>query len=75
MVHILEVVETILLTSVEREERANLGNVLAVAKQLMKCLYSGFSEGWKTAIDLFTITINRELLFKTNTMLTDVNRL
>ena len=38
-------------------------------------LYSGFSEGWKTAIDLFTITINRELLFKTNTMLTDVNRL
>ena len=38
-------------------------------------LYSGFSEGRKTAIDLFTITINRELLFKTNTMLTDVNRL
>ena len=36
-------------------------------------LYSGFSEGQKTAIDLFTITINRELLFKTNTMLTDVN--
>ena len=36
MVHILEVVETILPTSVEHEERANLGNVLAVAKQLMK---------------------------------------
>ena len=38
-------------------------------------LYSGFSEGQKTAIDLFTITINCELLFKTNTMLTDVHRL
>ena len=38
-------------------------------------LYSGFSEGQKTAIDLFTITINHELLFKTNTMLTDVNHL
>ena len=38
-------------------------------------LYSGYTEGRKTAIDLFTITINRELLFKTNTMLTDVNRL
>ena len=38
-------------------------------------MYSGYSEGQKTAIDLFTITINRELLFKTNTMLTDVNRL
>ena len=38
-------------------------------------LYSGYSEGQKTAIDLFTITINCELLFKTNTMLTDVNRL
>ena len=38
-------------------------------------LYSGYSEGRKTAIDLFTITINRELLFKTNTMLTDVNHL
>ena len=38
-------------------------------------LYSGFSEGRKTAIDLFTITINCELLFKTSTMLTDVNRL
>ena len=36
MVHILEVVETILPTSVEHEERVNLGNVLAVAKQLMK---------------------------------------
>ena len=36
-------------------------------------LYSGFSEGRKKAIDLFTITINRELLFKTNIMLTDVN--
>ena len=32
-------------------------------------LYSGFSERQKTAIVLFTITINRELLFKTNTML------
>ena len=32
----VQVVETILRTSVEREERANLGNVLAVAKQLMK---------------------------------------
>ena len=38
-------------------------------------LYSGHSEGRKTAIDLFTITINRELLFKTNKMLTDVNQL
>ena len=36
MVHILEVVETILTTSVECKERANLGNVLAVVKQLMK---------------------------------------
>ena len=38
-------------------------------------LYSGHSEGQRTAIDLFTITINHELLFKTNKMLTDVNQL
>ena len=38
-------------------------------------LYSGFSEGQKTAIDLFTITVNCELLFKTKSMLTDVNHL
>ena len=38
-------------------------------------LYSGHSEGRRTAIDLFTITMNRELLFKTNKMLTDVNQL
>ena len=38
-------------------------------------LYTGHTEGRKTAIDLFTITMNRELLFKTNTMLTDVNQL
>ena len=38
-------------------------------------LYTGHSEGRKTAIDLFTITMNQELLFKTNTMLTNVNQL
>ena len=69
----MEVVETILPTSVECEERANHSNVLEVTKEFIIGLYSGYSEGQKTAIDLFTITINHELLFKTNTMLTYVN--
>ena len=38
-------------------------------------LYSGYSEGRRTAIDLFSITVNRELLFKTNTILNDINKL
>ena len=38
-------------------------------------LYSGYSEGRRTAIDLFSIPVNRELLFKTNTILNDINKL
>ena len=37
--------------------------------------YCGHSEGRKTAIDLFTVTLNRDILLKTRKMLSEINEL
>ena len=37
--------------------------------------YSGHSEGRKTAIDLFTVTLNRDVLLKSRKMLSEINEL
>ena len=69
-------------------ERDNITHFIATKgkEQTWKCvgadqplseigLYSGYTEGCKSAIDLFTITKNRDILFNTTSMLHDMNQL